>query len=150
MDRELGALDDLKRIISRYLAPELRHGSSLRSVEFLRCDVWALGLLCLEVVWDGARYYHLPSITSLNAWPQVTEAETKSSHEWDRSFSLFSSLSEAAERSMDDIPSRHEFRPLQKTIIKGILRQTLEADSSKRQHDLSKLPFIFGGGLHLS
>ncbi|KAF5667503.1 serine threonine kinase [Fusarium denticulatum] len=101
-----------------YLAPELRYGSSLKSVEFLRCDVWALGLLCLEVIWDGARYYHLPSITSLDTWPRVTEAETKSSHEWDRSFSLCSSISEAAERSIDDNPSRHEFRPLQKTIIK--------------------------------
>jgi hypothetical protein len=135
---------------SRYLAPELHDGSSLKTVEFLRCDVWALGLLCLEVVWDGSKYFHLPEITSLKVWSQTAEGETKSSNEWKRSFSLCPYLSEAAAKSIDNLSSRQEFRPLQKTIIKGILRMTLQVDPSKRQHDLSKLPFIFGGGLHLS
>lgn len=131
----------------RYLPPELRYGSSLKSIEFFRCDVWALGLLCWEVVWDGTPYFCLPEVSSLCPWNESSPSK-RSSDAIGHIFDLCPALAEAAARSIDRLLPC-DFGPFQKQFIKGILRKTLHVDPLKRPHDLSELPFIFGGGLHL-
>ncbi|KAF2016798.1 kinase-like protein [Aaosphaeria arxii CBS 175.79] len=132
-----------------YLAPELRQGTSLKSVEFLACDIWALGLLCWEVVRDGVRYFRLPEISALLGHSELFEESSLSADTLGRIFDLCPALAEAATTSIYEPPYNSEFRPFQQQFINGILRKTLQVDPSKRQRDITKLPFIFGSGLHL-
>ncbi|KAI8629844.1 hypothetical protein F5Y19DRAFT_61701 [Xylariaceae sp. FL1651] len=131
-----------------YLAPELRHGRTLKTVEFLRCDVWALGLLCWEALWDGTQYFRLPVVEAIKGWPKSVGEIVKSFDIQGQIADLCPAFAETAAKSIDELSLLCEFRSFQKQMIKGILRQTLQPDPAKRPYQLSTLPFIFGAGLH--
>lgn len=52
-----------------YNAPEIArcHGSDYKSLNFRKCDVWALGLLCWEALDNGSPYYKSERIQELIA-----------------------------------------------------------------------------------
>jgi serine/threonine protein kinase len=147
--------------IPRYLAPELQGSAGkLGKVEFLRCDVWALGLLCWEVLRNGYRYYELDSIQALflksgrncssgGDLSASREPETQMSNGslQERMFTLCPDLARLAQLSVDELRI-YANCSLRKNMVKGILRNTLQVDPQRRPHDLSRLPFIFGGGLY--
>ncbi|KAH0564834.1 hypothetical protein GP486_001782 [Trichoglossum hirsutum] len=145
----------------RYLAPELQGSAEkLGKVEFLRCDVWALGLLCWEVLWNGCRYYEIDCIQGLSRKSSrncssgdnlSASCELKTSMNDDsfreRMFALCPDLARLAQLSVDLLLG-HPYCSLRRNMVKGILRNTLQVNPQLRPHDLSRLPFIFGGGLY--
>ena len=97
------------KAVSRYQAPELQQNAeNLDVVEFLRCDIWALGLLCWETVCGGQPYYLTPDVEALKSqvlslYSAKANDDTRSVQASDQgdSFALCPVLAEFAIRSID-------------------------------------------------
>ncbi|KAF7537352.1 hypothetical protein G7054_g3858 [Neopestalotiopsis clavispora] len=128
-----------------YRAPELDgEFRGLKVVEFLRCDMWALGLLCWEVMAAGIRYYEL--LAAEKPYPQLV-SEAPENLDVDPLSHIYPTLQFEAEdyirRSIGN-----EMESILKQFLQAIVRRCLHVDPELRPHKITELPFVFGAGLH--
>lgn len=123
-----------------------------------KCDMWALGLLCWEVHKLGARYYEDSAIQELLslAEPQEFSIGTASDGPGStnvestevlcqklRSISAF--LVMEACNWVDKVLIRDKsWQHFDRILLKGVFKNTLQADLPQRMENVSRLPLIHG------
>ena len=140
-----------------YIAPELFQDSQ-ESIDFVKCDVWALALLVLETLIGGLRYFDSPDIMFLiqeraPSWSNSLSEERKNNELESESsqrpgydiFTISDSLFQMASSIIDlEFQSnRILIHPMSQTMVKQIFRKSLQVDPSKRCGDVSRLPFTY-------
>lgn len=141
-----------------YIAPEIYSDQSL-TIDFLRCDIWALALLVWETLAGGSRYMDDPKVQAL-----IIDNSLKPSHSPGRvakdakaeqglpnqpgyEFAMISAhLSPIA---VDFVQRQLKLElsgmsQLSRDMVKWIFRSSLQVDPAKRCSSISKLPFTYG------
>ncbi len=140
-----------------YLAPEIYTDRSL-TIDFLRCDIWALALLVWETLAGGSRYMDNPKIhalvidTSSKSSPHLgtvaddAQVEQGSPIQLGYEFAMISAhLCPIAVDFVDEQLkwSLSGMSKLSREMVKRIFRSSLQVDPAKRCSSISKLPFTY-------
>jgi ankyrin repeat protein len=133
-----------------YNAPEVqRSRHSLDTpINFRKCDVWSLGLLCWEVFRDGNPYYHcdevykrIDSARGTSGASSTTSVHTMSSTELEelvRSCSEFAELAAADTKLAVNLRLDHG----QISKLEDVYNKTLVVDPEKRVADIPFMPLF--------
>ena len=144
-----------------YLAPEMMEINNAAS-DFIKCDIWALGLLVWETWLDGVRYFDSPEAVGLVKEREMelsrslsVEGENTDSHHVSSVgtrndlFIIQDALCPLAMKSIDIQATNHQAGvvPMSRNLVKQVLRLSLQVDPSRRCGDVSRLPFTYS--LHM-
>ena len=130
--------------------------------DYIKCDIWALGLLVWETWLDGARYFDSPEVVGL-----IRESESGTSHtasveatntgshhvsSLGNHNSLFFIRDALCHLAMETIDlkatiNQSKIVPMSRSLLKQVLRLSLQVDPSKRCGNVSRLPFTYS--LHM-
>ena len=140
-----------------YIAPEIYSDRSL-TIDFMKCDIWALALLVWETLAGGSRYMDIPKIHAL-----IVDHSLKSSQYPGRvaegakagqgspiqpgyEFAMISA--QLCRTAVDFVDEQLQWKEsgmsqLSGDMVKRIFRSSLEVDPAKRCSSISKLPFTY-------
>ena len=140
-----------------YLAPEIYRDQCL-TIDFLKCDIWALALLVWETLAGGSRYMDNPKIHALlidnstkssqylRTGTKNTKVEQRSPIQPGYEFAMISAhlrpiavdfVEEQLKRSLSGMSQ------LSQDMVKYIFRSSLQDDPARRCSSISKLPFTY-------
>ena len=140
-----------------YIAPEIYNDQSL-TIDFLRCDIWALALLVWETLAGGSRYTDDPKIHALiidnspksSQYPVKVAEDAKvkqgSPNQPGCKFAMISA--HLCPIAMDFVDEQLKWElsgmsQLSRDMVKRIFRSSLQVDPAKRCSSISKLPFTY-------
>jgi len=133
----------------RYNAPELEadQPTGCPELDYRKCDVWSLGLLCLEALRNGAAYTGDEVIKSMI--PQMSLSKgSSSSHGASLSSRLDSRELLAMKMQISDVAisiCRRISVPLPRISFLHTFQHCLQFDAQHRLADLSSLPLLAPG-----
>lgn len=147
-----------------YNAPEISrsHSGDKRSLNFRKCDVWALGLLCWEALDHGSPYYKTPRIQELIHFAKSDSRDTSSNAATSSKSSgktasrgttssaenLLERLSTIAERLQEvvldflDSEAVIDLYSYEKNKLRELFQATLDIDPDRRVADIPMLPLL--------
>lgn len=141
-----------------YIAPEIYNDQSL-TIDFLRCDIWALALLVWETLAGGSRYTDDPKIHALiidnspksSQYPGKVAGDAKveqgSPNQPGCEFAMISAHLCPIAVDFVDEQLKWELSGMSREsqdMVKRIFRSSLQVDPAKRCSSISKLPFTYG------
>ena len=127
-------------------------------IEVRKCDMWALGLLCWEIHRKGTRYYEDRAIQELLSSAEPQDVSIGTASDGPRSANMESTkvlcqklrnisafVAMEACHWVDKVPILDKsWQHFDRILLKGVLKNTLCADPSRRMENVSRLPLIHG------
>ena len=153
MDQAYGAAQSYRGTVG-YIPPEV-YQDEPSNIDFIKCDIWALALTVWEILSEGLRYTENRMVASLlTSWRsshakgdqmKKDEGHRERNTRPDDEFLIVSE--HLCQLAMDFVEAEFEGRrsidPMSLTLVKQILRMSLQKDPVKRCGDVSKLPFTY-------
>lgn len=136
-----------------YNAPEISKckTAGYENLNFRKCDVWALGLLCWEALDNGASYYKSPRIQELIAFSKTDSRSASVNSESTSKVTTESILENLVfvAAKLQDVTRQFlysdtvkDLYSFDRTKAQELFQATLEADPDKRVADIPMLPLL--------
>lgn len=137
-----------------YNAPEIlgEQRYARDNVNFRKCDVWSLGLLCWEVLIDGQAYYHNSDVQQGFISQRTSTSNSTAASSYDPNQALSTSILEELSiiaPQLVDIACRDVTKRIKNVLssreidrLSFLFQKCLEPDAEKRLVDIPLLPLL--------